>query len=270
MISTKYKAFTLTEMLVVMGILVILIVLGVAVGRVAMDRSNEIEHKNGATKLYQAAQSYYTDNKEFPDDETPIEEIIKTGDLKDYLDMGTFNGGSEASYYYFTNEAKQAVLICVTLGGRGDENQKGVICVGNGFNEPSIEGVGGLIVNEKLDPKVDLVVYDEIIKNYEKRSDWGGREIGWVPVPEDPKAPADEYDPCYPCGNPPKGGNCITGVPSYCFAEDDNPDEGFVPIEKPIPVEPVQPIDPTDPCAPCVENPKLGIYCPDVVPPECM
>jgi len=259
-------------MLIVMGILVILIVLGVAVGRMAMDRSNEIEHKNGATKLYQAAQSYYTDNKEFPEDTSPIEEMVKTGKLKDYLDMGTFNGGSDASYYYFTNPSQQAVLICVTLGGRGDEDQKGVICVGNGFNDPSISDGAGMISEEKIDPKIDEVFYDLIIKNYEKRSDWGGREIGWVPVPEDPDAPADEYDPCYPCGNPPKDGNCITGVPSYCFPEDDNPDDEFVPIEKPtpVPVEPIEPIDPTDPCARCIENPKLGIYCPDVVPPECM
>lgn len=269
MISTKYKAFTLTEMLVVMGILVILIALGVATGRVAMDRSNEIEHKNGATKLYQAAQSYYTDNKMFPDDTKPIEDMVKTGELKDYLDMGTFNGGSNASYYYFTNPSQQAVLICVTLGGIADEEQKGVLCVGNGFNEPSIEEMG-IISQEKLDPKADQVPYDKIIKNFEKRSDWGGREVGWVPVPDDPKAPADEYDPCYPCGNPPKGGNCITGVPSYCFPEDDNTDDGLVPIEKPIPIPPVEPIDPTDPCAPCVEDLKLGIYCPDVLPPECM
>ena len=109
----SYKAFTLVEMLIVMGILVILIVIGVSTGRYAIDSSNEVEHKNGATQLYQAAQSFYTDNGVFPEsqaaDGTPISIERMTaegGSLKNYLDLGIFNGGSEATYYYSTNTSK--------------------------------------------------------------------------------------------------------------------------------------------------------------------
>ena len=61
-----YKAFTLIEMLIVMGILVILMVVGVAAGRFAIDRANQIAHQNGATQLYQALQSHFTDYGRFP------------------------------------------------------------------------------------------------------------------------------------------------------------------------------------------------------------
>ena len=132
-----YKAFTLIEMLIVMGILVILMVVGVAAGRFAIDRANQIAHQNGATQLYQALQSHFTDYGRFPSYATLQSMTTNTnnveGALGKYLDMGSFKGGSEADYSYYVNSTRQAVVVCVTLGGAGDETNKGVSCVGNGF-----------------------------------------------------------------------------------------------------------------------------------------
>ena len=135
----SYKAFTLIEMLIVMGILIILMAVGVAAGRFAIDRANEISHKNGATQLYQALQAYYTDNLKFPKTEGSVHANFKTmlganGVLLKYLDMGSFKGGSDATYTYFVDAEQQSVVVCVTLGGKDDVGKKGIVCVGNGFN----------------------------------------------------------------------------------------------------------------------------------------
>lgn len=131
----SYKAFTLIEMLIVMGILIILMAVGVAAGRFAIDRANEISHKNGATQLYQALQAYYTDNLKFPDGGSSFENMLSpSGELIKYLDMGSFKGGTDATYYYFVDGQNQSVIVCVTLGNFGDSGKKGVACVGNGFN----------------------------------------------------------------------------------------------------------------------------------------
>lgn len=265
MISKRYKAFTLTEMLIVMGVLVILIVVGVAAGRFSIDKSNEIAHKNGATQLYQAAQSFYTDNGVFPDgnttDGTPISIEQMTADggsLKNYLDLGLFNGGSEATYYYSTNTSKQAVLICVTLGGIDDELKKGIICVGNGFGDPTMGEGFGTITKEKYLPVEDPASY-ELIKKAKTRSNWDGRT--WTPIKEEPT-----YDPCAPC-DPTKNTNCIDGRPSYCDT-DDGTDKTLEPIVKDIP-SPVIPGSPDDPCSPSCVSDK-DTECLDVNSPACM
>lgn len=132
----SYKAFTLIEMLIVMGILIILMVVGVAAGRFAINRANDIAHQNGANQIYQALQAYYTDNGVFPEADSTIREMVEGANvLGKYLDMGAFKGGSEASYFYFTNANRQAALVCVTLGGETDTTRKGVACVGNGFSD---------------------------------------------------------------------------------------------------------------------------------------
>jgi type II secretory pathway pseudopilin PulG len=139
----SYKAFTLIEMLIVMGILIILMAVGVAAGRFAIDRANEISHKNGATQLYQALQAYYTDNLKFPEPGSNFKNMLSSGGiLLKYLDMGSFKGGSDATYYYFTNKEKQSAIVCVTLGGTADSGEKGVVCVGNGFDVIAADCVG--------------------------------------------------------------------------------------------------------------------------------
>lgn len=129
----NFKAFTLVEMLIVMGIIIILMAVGIASGRYAIRRANAIEHQNAAEQIYQALQSYYADNRQYPDvpGTTPVETLITTT-LDEYID--DFDGGSQATYYYDVDGTNQVVLVCVTMGGLLDESELGAYCTGNGIN----------------------------------------------------------------------------------------------------------------------------------------
>lgn len=140
--KSTYSAFTLVEMLIVMGIIVILMAVGIASGRYAIQRANRIEHQNAADQLYQAAQSYYTDNREFPPQATPGTLVGTGGDLEEYLDE--FNGGSDATYTYAVDGTQQQIIICASLGGVDDENELGYYCNGNGLGSAS-EINGGIV-----------------------------------------------------------------------------------------------------------------------------
>jgi len=159
-----YKAFTLIEMLIVMGILIILMVVGVAAGRFAINRANEIANRNGATQLYQAMQGHYTDYGKFPQigatgGPATLSAVI-TGEsgpntIGQYLDMGSF-GGKDATYIYLVNTELQSMLICVTLGGVDDAGDKGIVCAGNGFSDNTI---GVSIATDKIET-TDATVYN--------------------------------------------------------------------------------------------------------------
>jgi type II secretory pathway pseudopilin PulG len=128
----KTKAFTLVEMLIVMGIIIILMAVGIASGRFAIRRANKIEHQNAAEQIYQGLQSYYSDNREYPDQDTPGDLITSANPLnsiEEYID--DFDGGSEATYAYAVDNTGQEVLVCVTYGGVGDANELGMYCTGN-------------------------------------------------------------------------------------------------------------------------------------------
>ncbi len=147
-----YGAFTLVEMLVVMGILIILMVVGIAAGSFALNRANDVAHRNGADQLYEGLQAYYVDNMKYPlpgdcKDEagatvtcTPATLMKDPDMLGEYMDLGAFNGGSGATYMYFVGGANddQAVLVCVTMRGIWETNvardDGAVYCAGNGFN----------------------------------------------------------------------------------------------------------------------------------------
>lgn len=134
MVEIKYKAFTLVEMLIVMGILIILMAVGIVAGRFAINRANDISHKNAADQIYTALQSYYTDHREFVDgDNTPAELITDDNLLGSYMDNGAFQGGTAATYYYIVSDNHQIVLICVSKGGIEDDKELGIYCNGNGF-----------------------------------------------------------------------------------------------------------------------------------------
>jgi len=147
--SKRYKAFTLVEMLIVMGVLIILISIGIMVGRYAVQKSQDIKHMNAARVLYTALLSYKNDNKSYPAlgvcngciereffayalgyNGTPDNYI-----LKKYADEETlFDGGSDATYYYAVDNIDQRfVIVCVSLGGIDDENEKGFYCTGDGI-----------------------------------------------------------------------------------------------------------------------------------------
>jgi len=156
-----YEAFTLVEMLIVMGILIILMVIGITAGRFAINRANDVAHQNAVDQIYQGLQAYYTDNRVFPGDvcglagneACTVAELIGTTDtpglLGEYLDQGAFNGGTSATYHYFVEEgAQQSVLVCVTLGGvTGDATLRAVYCNGNGFGVEDL--ISGITVSTK-------------------------------------------------------------------------------------------------------------------------
>jgi len=159
-----YKAFTLIEMLIVMGILIILMVVGVAAGRFAINRANEIANRNGATQLYQAMQAHYTDYGKYPQPATGstfyamVTGESGPGTIGQYLDMGSF-GGKDATYIYLPNKEYQSMLVCVSLGDIGDEANKGFVCAGNGFGDKDITltnesgcGNGKELVKDKIEP----------------------------------------------------------------------------------------------------------------------
>jgi type II secretory pathway pseudopilin PulG len=172
------KAFTLVEMLIVMGIIIILMAVGIASGRFAIRRANKIEHQNAAENIYQALQSYYSDNRAFPGDapdEDPDIATVVTGDLLEYID--DFDGGSDASYTYNIDDADtgQEVIVCVTLGGVQDENQLGIYCTGNGIGSDMITGAPTVKNIEYGTPE-----YQQVADNlFEDCSGWEAKE-GWV------------------------------------------------------------------------------------------
>jgi len=140
----KTKAFTLVEMLIVMGIIIILMAVGIASGRFAIRRANKIEHQNAAGNIYQALQSYYIENREYPplyqeDGVTRMnpQALLESADLLDNF-VDDFNGGSEASFGYIVDNTQQTVLICVTYGGIEDQNLQGLYCTGNGIGAEEI------------------------------------------------------------------------------------------------------------------------------------
>ncbi len=176
----KYKGFTLVEMLIVMGILVVLMGIGVAVGRFAIQRANRLAHQNAVRQLFEVSQAYYTDNRnylELEDFDGFGTELVSGGEFSEYIDAG-FDGGGDATYYYFVSADEQSLILCVTLGGPGDEDKLGIHCEGNGYNETSYDGLAGSITRSEIE--VTDPVYDTIINSAtnETRSVWDS-ETGW-------------------------------------------------------------------------------------------
>jgi type II secretory pathway pseudopilin PulG len=136
-----YEAFTLVEMLIVMGILIILMAVGITAGRFAINRANDVAHQNVVDQIYTALQAYYTDNREFPDDgvtNTPEYLISTDALLGRYMDQGAFNGGTGATYYFAASDDQQEVLVCVSKGGVDDDKGLGYYCNGNSFGSTNI------------------------------------------------------------------------------------------------------------------------------------
>jgi type II secretory pathway pseudopilin PulG len=136
-----YEAFTLVEMLIVMGILIILMAVGITAGRFAINRANDVAHQNVVDQIYQALQAYYTDNREYPADtvtNTPEYMITTNTLLGSIMDQGAFNGGTAATYYYAASDDQQEVLVCVSKGGVDDDKGLGYYCNGNSFGSTNI------------------------------------------------------------------------------------------------------------------------------------
>jgi len=145
----RYKAFTLVEMLIVMGVLIVLLSIGVMVGRYAIQKAQDVKHKDAARILYIALVKYKNINGAYPALGTCSGCIEReffayalgyngTSDnyiLKEYADEdGVFSGGSDATFYYAVDSIDQRfVVVCVSLGGIDDEKERGFYCTGDGI-----------------------------------------------------------------------------------------------------------------------------------------
>lgn len=153
----KRKAFTLIEVLIVMGILVILMGTSIAVGRWALRRSRRIHHMDAAQNLEKAL-------LRFKNEEGYVPKAAEEGRdffagalgyteaapvLKEYLEEYPFDGGADATYYYATDNLGQFFIVCVSFGGINDENRLGHYCTGTGIN---FVPEGNPIVKEEIDP----------------------------------------------------------------------------------------------------------------------
>ncbi len=163
--NKKYSGFTLVEMLIVMGIIIILTVVGITAGRFAINRANDVAHRNAVDQVYTSLQAYYTDKRRYPVNSVEdsacaaaicsLKELVgdqdTVGYLVPYIDANSFDGGTTASYFYGVggDGGNQAVLICVTLRGLSEDNYDhpdgAVYCAGNGIGavDPAIQFENG-------------------------------------------------------------------------------------------------------------------------------
>jgi len=163
--NKKYSGFVLVEMLIVMGIIIILTVVGITAGRFAINRANDVAHRNAVDQVYTSLQAYYTDKRAYPIDSVEdsacagticsLKELVgdqdTVGYLVPYIDANSFDGGTTASYFYGVggDGGNQAVLICVTLRGLSEDNYDhpdgAVYCAGNGIGavDPAIQFENG-------------------------------------------------------------------------------------------------------------------------------
>lgn len=132
--STKsYKGFTLIEMLIVMGILILLMALGIGGGRLALQNAADVATQSAVKQLYEAAQTYYSKKGAYPAANRYLKDLMtdQTAGLKDYLE--SFDGGNDAKFWYFVDGNKQYVLVCASQGGTSSADARAVVCEGNGF-----------------------------------------------------------------------------------------------------------------------------------------
>lgn len=161
--NRKYSGFTLVEMLIVMGIIIILMVVGITAGRFAINRANDVAHKNAVDQAYVSLQAYYTDEREYPMDSVAgvdcagdpctfaelVGDAETQGLLVPYIDAFSFDGSSISSYFYGVggDGGNQAVLVCVTLRGDAAENtghpDGAIYCAGNGIGVTAMRFEGG-------------------------------------------------------------------------------------------------------------------------------
>ena len=90
---------------------------------------------------------------------------------------GGFDGGSNATYYYITDDYdQQFVLVCVSLGGIDDEGERGFYCHGSGI---------GMLPEHNPIPSNDIGSqasgdpYAIVIKGSMDESDWRPKEGGF-------------------------------------------------------------------------------------------
>ncbi len=181
----KYSGFTLIEMLIVMGIIIILMAAGIAGGRFALQRANKIQKQSAVDNIEQALWGYYSDKRKFPDQANPSALLQTGGALNEYIDAGQFDGGADGTFWYFVGTTQQEFVVCTSLGGISDDQELGVYCTGNGLGGD--DEVGTLPANSIFG---DLAVFpsDNVFPPGDATyvaitaapgSDWDGENRSW-------------------------------------------------------------------------------------------
>jgi prepilin-type N-terminal cleavage/methylation domain-containing protein len=186
----KYSGFTLIEMLIVMGIIIILMAAGLAGGRFALQRANRIQKISAADNIEQALWGYYGDNRRFPTadaadlsltdlqcDVTPETLLTTEAILGQYIDAGQFDGGADGTFWYYWGGAAQQFIVCTSLGGLDDAQDLGIYCTGNGIED---------LFTETPTP-ADNVYTSDYLTDYgvtlmgsgQCKSNWVGDERDW-------------------------------------------------------------------------------------------
>jgi prepilin-type N-terminal cleavage/methylation domain-containing protein len=130
----KVQGFTLVEMLVVMGIIVLLMAMGIGGGRIALQNASSTAFKAGVKQINEALLTHYAAKGAYPvgaAQDTPTEILnATTGALKDYIE--SFDGGNDTTYYYIVDDNGQVSLVCVELAPNLSA-VRDIYCEGNGF-----------------------------------------------------------------------------------------------------------------------------------------
>lgn len=194
----RKKGFTLVEMLIVMAILIILMGIGVFGGRALINRANRISHTNAVQQLNKAALQYYGDKGSvFPTGTTkptPAQLVDGITDGNTYLSpyLEDFDGGSDATYYYFITADKTKVLFCVTNGGLSTSAAvDAVLCEGNAFGEPETKtATFSLAKANTISNATEKATVMGILNTANfTRSDWNGSTKSWGTAPAIDVAP---------------------------------------------------------------------------------
>jgi len=180
----KYSGFTLIEMLIVMGIIIILMAAGIAGGRFAIQRANRIQKQNAVENIEQAAWGYYTDYRNFPrtENQTEVAQLnpqnLLENYLEVYLDAGQFDGGIDGRFWYFVEPTRgQEMVVCAEL--HGDDVDVGIYCSGNGLDTlPPFEQLASLPPDNIFKPTGEFgPVYTAITGS--NSSEWNGETRSW-------------------------------------------------------------------------------------------
>ena len=197
--NRKYSGFTLVEMLIVMGIIIILMVVGITAGRFAINRANDVAHRNAVDQITVSLRAYYTDEREYPyatrcgtGGAVPctINGLIGSqtapGYLVPYIDLGAFDGGSKSSYIYQVggDGGNQSFLVCVTLRGIDSDmftvpprSDAEVYCNGTGLGDSTI--FGGNVTQKQITPTSPSAAAWTALSG----ATWADWDKGWLVTP---------------------------------------------------------------------------------------
>lgn len=162
----KYPAFTLIEILIVMGIIIVLMTVGISLGSLAIKRTQDVYHRDAAKELYSALLRYKGDNGSYPrlggcstcfEEEFFAYALGYKGDPEDYIllpymeEEGVFDGGADATYYYMVDDYDaQFITVCVSFGGIDDETERGFFCTGDGLGAlPESNPIGSVEIDSQ-------------------------------------------------------------------------------------------------------------------------